>query len=190
MIGYIGIFVAFSFFTFFEPVLADRLQIDFDYDSEEVAYFYSIFTLSGFLSALVLALFPLKSNLPYWAGFAYVLGIIALILMGPNDWIGLPDSTVIIGVGLFLLSSSTQLLRVASTVMILNALKSRHPSQIHRISKLLGSLNEIIVSVTFLVTPLSSSAIYKMLGYKEICNVMAVVSCMGLLLLIVVTMVE
>ena len=110
----IGYFIAFSFLCFFEPVLADRLQIDFDYDSDEVAYFYSLFTISALLTGLVLALLPLKSNFPHWAAFGYVLGILSLLLMGPSDYVGLPDSTVLIGLGLFLLSSSTQLLRVAA----------------------------------------------------------------------------
>lgn len=175
MMGLIGIFMCFQFLTFFEPILADRLELDFDYDSDQVAYFYSIFTLSAFFIGLVLIIFPLKSSFPQWSAFAYFLGLIALLMMGPSNWIGLPDSEVLMGIGLFILSCCTQTLRVSSIVMILDPLKSKYPDHIHRISQLMGAYNEIIIGLSFLVTPLYSSAIYRSLGYKEVCNILAVV---------------
>lgn len=174
---------------FYEPILADRLQIDFGYNSDHVAYFFSIYTVSAFVVGLILILFPIKTRIPYWAALALILGIIGLILMGPSNWLGLPDSDILIGIGLFFLSSAVQLLRVSSIVLILHPIKSQHPSQIRRISKLLAVYNEIIIGMSFLVTPLYSAAIYKALSYEDVCNILAVVVLGVLILLILVTLI-
>lgn len=74
--------MAFFGTSFYEPILAGNLQLDFS--SDEAAYFYSIFTISNFLINLILILFPLQKKLVYWSSFAIMSSIIAALLMGPS----------------------------------------------------------------------------------------------------------
>ena len=160
---------------FYEAILGDKLQIDFGYNSDEVAYFFAIFSISAFLMASLLILFPLKYRFPEWAALALLIGVVALILMGPCSWIGLPDNQIIIASGFFLLSIANQLLRVSSLVLITNSMMKAFPGQIHQISKLLGTYNELIIGCSFFLTPLYSSGIYKALGYEYVCNILGIV---------------
>ena len=52
--------------AFYERVLGGKLELKYGFNSDQVAYFYSIFTVATFIANISLTFFPLKSNFLFW----------------------------------------------------------------------------------------------------------------------------
>ena len=118
-----GVFIT----IFYEPILGGKLELKWDFTSDQVAYFYSIFTISSFCSNLYLTLFPLKKNFLLWITVSSVISILALFLMGPSRLFRIPDSLIIMGIGMGILGLSSQVYGVVIIILILEPLQRRFP---------------------------------------------------------------
>ncbi len=110
--GVVGMFVGLLMGTFYEPVLGAKLAVAFDYDSDQVAYFYSIYTLATFLANLALTFAPIKSKHQIWVFASSLLAIIGALLMGPSRLLGLPDNLLLMAAGMAVLGLSAQVFSI------------------------------------------------------------------------------
>ena len=103
--------------TFFEPILAGKLQLEYGFNSDQVANFYSICTIATFISNLLLAVLPIKKHFLIWIALNSILIVLSLFLMGPSRLFQIPDNLMIMGIGMGLLGLTCQVYRVVMTVV-------------------------------------------------------------------------
>ena len=102
--------------TFYEPILGGKLLLEYGFTSDEVAYFYSIFTISAFSTSLLLTFFPIKTQYMLWTVMSLVFSVLAVLLMGPSLLLRIPDNLITMGVGIGMLGASRQIYMVVITL--------------------------------------------------------------------------
>ena len=167
--AFVGIFVA----IFYEPVLGGKLELEYGFNSDQVAYFYSILTIATFASNLYLTVFPLKRHLLFWITVSTVGEIISILLMGPSRLLQLPDSLITMGIGNRLLGLICQVYGVAMVLITLEPLQKRFPGQNHRISKLFGAYRQISIGFGFFFSPFYASSVTSLSSYETTCDSVA-----------------
>ena len=132
-------------FVFFEPILAPHLQLEFGFDSAEVAFFYSIFTVTCLLSNLCLAFKPPSSHLNYWNSLS-TLGLVAcLLLLGPSSLLNLPSqSLTLVAIGIAGIGVFSPIMSLSSTLLIIQPLIKAYPRVTTRVASLFGIIREIM----------------------------------------------
>ena len=88
-------------------------MVEFDLSSDHVAYFFSIYTLSACATNILLTFFPIKRCYMLWIVMSLMVSVLSVLLMGPSPLFEIPDSLLVMGVGLEMLGVARQIYMVA-----------------------------------------------------------------------------
>lgn len=91
-------------------------------------------------------------------------------MTGPSRLFHLPDSLVVMGVGLGILGFSCQFFGVAIVIITLEPLRKLFPDQNHRISKLYGAYRQISIGFGFFFSPFYASTVTSISSYETTCD--------------------
>ena len=145
--------------AFYLPTLAVKLELVFGFSSDEAAYFYSLETVSAFLTNLLLILCPIKSHSQNWNVFALLGTAIGVFLMGPSALLFFPESIYVMGVGTALMGIFAQILSISSMVCCSESMKQLYPAEEQQISRILGSYRVSLSGVALALAPFYASGV-------------------------------
>ena len=91
-------------------------MLEYDFTSDEVAYFYSIFTIAAFATNLVLTSFPIKTRYVLWIVISSIFSVLAVLLMGPSLLLRIPDNLITMAVGTGMMGVARQIYAVTLAV--------------------------------------------------------------------------
>ena len=112
--------------SFYEPTLAVKLEENYNYSSDETAYFYSIVTFSSFLLMVTFSIKPIRSHVQRWVLVGILVAIVSLLFIGPSNI--LPDNIYLMAIGTGLLGISSAILSLGTVLLLMESLKKIYPS--------------------------------------------------------------
>ena len=160
---------------FYEPILGGKLLQKYDMKSDEVAYFFSIFSISVFSTNLFLTFFPLKKRFMLWIVVSSVFSVLSILLMGPSRLLQIPDNLIVMAVGTGMLGVARQVYSVSMVVHTLQPLYKMFPGQTNRISKLFAAFRQIAIAFAFFSSPFYASGVTSVSSYETTCDSVAII---------------
>ena len=168
----LALLVATVAFSYFEPVLSFRL---FEFtDSVQVHSLIFSWMIGGYSAMALMVTLLIKQIKPInLVASGMLLWGFWNFLVGPSVF--LPDSIVLIALGLFLSGMTIVCCTVPQLPIMLECLESKYPTQAHIASDYCSSIYNAVFSLGMFLGPVYGGHVTELLGFRVWCDIMGVI---------------
>ena len=164
-----------SLFVIFEPVLALKLTHDYSYSSLQISWAFTILLVTSLVGASICVLLPEdldKRKLILVTNLTLVVGVFCT---GPSSLMHLPNSDIILLVGLGITGFSVGVSNTLSMVEAIAGGVAAFPSESVSVSQSVSKFLNAQFGVISLVFPPLSSLLYKSIGFNKTLDIFGLV---------------